>query len=81
MGPLRVFACHGSPRQVNEFLWETTTPSHFLAKFAADADCGVILAGARGFTAAAGSRAGAGCVNAGAMGRPAIYGRTCVWYV
>ena len=30
------------PRQVNEFLWETTTPSHFLAKLAADADCGVI---------------------------------------
>ena len=39
MGPLRVFACHGSPRQVNGFLWETTTPSHFLAKLAADADC------------------------------------------
>ena len=47
---------------------------------AADADCGVILAGARGFTGAAGSRAGDGYVNAGAMGRPAIYGRTCVWY-
>ena len=29
---------------------------------------------------AAGSRAGAGYVNAGAMGRPANDGRTCVWY-
>ena len=48
MGPLRGFACHGSPRQVNEFLWETTTPSHFLAKLAADADCDVILGGHTG---------------------------------
>ena len=60
-GTLRVLACHGSPRQVNEFLWETTTPSHFLAKLAADAGCDVILGGhtgihwARRFAPAAGT--------------------------
>ena len=48
LGSLRVLACHGSPRQVNEFLWETTTPSHFLAKLAADAGCDVILGGHTG---------------------------------
>ncbi|MBW3534335.1 MAG: metallophosphatase family protein [Gemmatimonadetes bacterium] len=32
LGGLEVLACHGSPRQMNEFLWETTTPTHFLTR-------------------------------------------------
>ena len=69
-----MFACHGSPRQVNEFLGETTTPSHLLAKLAADADCDVIPGRRTGIHR---SRR---FMRRG-HGRPAIYGRTCVWYV
>ncbi len=28
LGPYRVLMSHGSPRQMNEFLWESTTPTH-----------------------------------------------------
>lgn len=44
LGPLRVLLCHGSPRKVNEFLWESTTPTHFLEKLADDYAADVILA-------------------------------------
>src|SRR6202044_1749501 len=30
LGSHRLLLCHGSPRSVNEFLWESTTPTHFL---------------------------------------------------
>ena len=80
LGTLRVLACHGSPRQVNEFLWETTTPSHFLAKLAAEAGCDVILGGHTGIHWARRFAPGGWYVNAGALGRPANDGRTCVWY-
>ncbi len=33
LGPLKVRLCHGSPRQVNEFLWDSTSPDHLLAGF------------------------------------------------
>ena len=38
LGDLEVLGCHGSPRQTNEFLWESTTPTHFLDKLAEDAE-------------------------------------------
>src|SRR5262245_33138713 len=31
-----VLLCHGSPRKMNEFLWESTTPTHFLQHLAAE---------------------------------------------
>src|SRR5260370_29963391 len=30
IGSYRVLLCHGSPRKMNEFLWETTTSNAFL---------------------------------------------------
>ena len=40
----RILLCHGSPRRMNEFLWESTTPTHFLSHLAenhnADVICG-----------------------------------------
>jgi predicted phosphodiesterase len=40
----RVLLCHGSPRKMNEFLWESTTPTQFLEQLAqqhaADVICG-----------------------------------------
>lgn len=43
LGGLEVLGCHGSPRQMNEFLWETTTPTHFLARTARDHGADVVL--------------------------------------
>ncbi len=84
LGDLEVLACHGSPRRTNEFLWESTTPTHFLDKLAADAGADVILGThtgihwTRSWDADTGGRRT--YVNAGALGRPANDGRTEVWY-
>jgi predicted phosphodiesterase len=43
LGDLRVLACHGSPRRTNEFLWESTTPTHFLEGMARDHDADVMV--------------------------------------
>jgi predicted phosphodiesterase len=43
LGELEVLACHGSPRQTNEFLWESTTPTHFLDMLAREAGVDVIV--------------------------------------
>jgi len=80
LGRHRVLLCHGSPRRMNEFLWESTTSKHFLEHLAdehrADVICGTHtgikwrreLAGGRMF------------VNVGVLGRPENDGRTNVWY-
>lgn len=80
LGELEVLACHGSPRQTNEFLWETTTPTHFLRKLAREHRCDVILGTHTGihWERRLGERSW--YVNAGALGRPANDGRTEVWY-
>src|SRR6266540_1369442 len=33
LGPLQVLMCHGSPRTINEFLWESSTPNGLVQKF------------------------------------------------
>jgi hypothetical protein len=80
LGDLDVLACHGSPRQTNEFLWESTTPTHFLRKIAVEHRCDVILGTHTGihWERRLGERSW--YVNAGALGRPANDGRTEVWY-
>ena len=83
LGELNVLACHGSPRQTNEFLWESTTPTHFLDKLAREAGVDVILGThtgihwSRRWDGESGQRT---YVNVGALGRPANDGRTEVWY-
>src|SRR5262249_32595564 len=44
LGRSRLLLCHGSPRRMNEFLWESTTPSHFLEYLAEGYQADVILA-------------------------------------
>ena len=36
VGDQAVHLCHGSPRQTNEFLWESTTPNPFLSRLFRD---------------------------------------------
>ena len=78
-----VLAFHGSPRQTNEFLWESTTPTHFLDKLATDFGADVLLGTHTGIHwARRWGRPGLErmYVNVGALGRPANDGRTEVWY-
>lgn len=80
LGELDVLCCHGSPRQMNEFLWESATPAHFLRKMADDHRCDVILGTHTGIHWSRRLDERRWYVNAGALGRPANDGRPCVWY-
>ncbi len=80
LGDLDVLACHGSPRQVNEFLWQSTTPLHFLDKLTTDFGADVILGTHTGMHWSRHWGDGKAYVNVGALGRPANDGRTEVWY-
>lgn len=76
----RVLLCHGSPRRTNEFLWESTTPTHFLENLCADYRADAILATHTGIHWARRLSGGRLFVNVGVIGRPANDGRTAVWY-
>ena len=72
--------CHGSPRKMNEFLWESTTSTHFLEHLTEDHEADVILAthtGIKWHRRLSGDRH---FVNVGVLGRPENDGRTNVWY-
>jgi diadenosine tetraphosphatase ApaH/serine/threonine PP2A family protein phosphatase len=81
LGPHRVLMCHGSPRRINEFLWESTTPDGLLRRLLADHAADVLLCTHTGITwrrALAGGAAHA--ANVGAIGRPQNDGTPDVWY-
>ncbi len=80
LGDLNVLCCHGSPRQMNEFLWESTTPTHFLNKLARDYQWDVLLGTHTGIHWSRQLGPSSWYVNVGAIGRPANDGRTDVWY-
>lgn len=80
LGALEVLAVHGSPRRMNEFLWETTTPTHFLEGMIRRAGAQVLLGTHTGIHWSRQVAADAWYVNAGALGRPANDGRQEVWY-
>ncbi len=80
LGDLRVLACHGSPRRINEFLWESATPTHFLEMLVRDHGCDVLLGTHTGIHWSRRLPSGRWYVNVGALGRPANDGRTEVWY-
>ncbi|MCI0683595.1 MAG: metallophosphoesterase family protein [Gemmataceae bacterium] len=80
LGKYRLLLCHGSPRKMNEFLWESTTSSHFLDYLLTAHDADVVLAthtGIKWHRPLANDRH---FVNAGVLGRPENDGRTDVWY-
>jgi predicted phosphodiesterase len=80
LGRHRLLLCHGSPRRVNEFLWESTTPTHFLEALCRDLDADVILGTHTGLKWHRELSGGRHFVNVGVLGRPENDGRTCVWY-
>jgi hypothetical protein len=79
LGGLDVLMCHGSPRQTNEFLWESTTPDHFLEGFFEKHDVDVILGTHTGIHWHRPLPGNRHFVNVGVIGRPANNGQTNVW--
>jgi diadenosine tetraphosphatase ApaH/serine/threonine PP2A family protein phosphatase len=80
LGKYRLLLCHGSPRRINEFLWESTSSTHFLERLCETHDADVILAthtGIKWHRPLSGDRH---FVNVGVLGRPDNDGRTNVWY-
>ncbi len=79
LGPLTVLLCHGSPRRVNEFLWESTTATHFLDSLAEESQADVICATHTGIKWSRRLSRGSWFVNVGVLGRPENDGCTHVW--
>jgi diadenosine tetraphosphatase ApaH/serine/threonine PP2A family protein phosphatase len=79
-GGRRVLLVHGSPRRINEFLWESTSPVAFLEKLLADHDADVLVCTHTGLHWSRRLPSGRLVVNAGVLGRPANDGRPNVWY-
>jgi diadenosine tetraphosphatase ApaH/serine/threonine PP2A family protein phosphatase len=71
---------HGSPRVVNEFLWESTTPTGLLRRFLAEHEADVLLFTHTGIKWHRPLPGGAHAVNVGVIGRPENDGATNVWY-
>lgn len=80
VGARTVHLCHGSPRRVNEFLWQSTTPAAAIERMCHDWEADTIVCTHTGLHWARRLDDGRGVVNVGAVGRPANDGRTCVWY-
>jgi hypothetical protein len=76
----RLYMCHGSPRQVNEFLWESTTPDCLLEKFCQQYQADVILCTHTGIKWHRALSADRHAINVGVIGRPENAGETQVWY-
>lgn len=77
---VRVLLFHGSPRRVNEFLWESTTSTAFLRRLADDHDADLLCGTHTGLHWQRELPGGRRFVNVGVLGRPANDGRTNVWY-
>src|SRR5262245_21252154 len=76
----RVLLCHGSPRRVNEFLWESACSDAFLEWLCETHEADLIVCGHSGIPWQRRLPSGRSVVNAGSIGRPANDGGTGVWY-
>ena len=80
LGRHNVLMCHGSPRRMNEFLWESTTSTPFLRRLRRQFQTDVLLATHTGIKWKRDLGDGGLFVNVGVLGRPENDGRTNVWY-
>lgn len=82
LGDREVLMSHGSPRRVNEFLWESMTPVAFLERLLREHEADVLLCTHTGlhWSRRVPGQNDRGCVNVGAIGRPANDGDPGVWY-
>ncbi len=80
-GGRKVLFAHGSPRQTNEFMWESTSPDPFLDHQLRTHDAEVLFVTHTGLHWTRELDERRVVVNVGAIGRPANDGSTNVWYV
>lgn len=80
VGRWLLLLCHGSPRQINEFLWETTTPNGLIEKFCRETKTDVLCFTHTGIKWHRALPSGRHAVNVGALGRPENDGTPRVWY-
>lgn len=80
LGAHRLLMCHGSPRLINEFLWESSTPDGLVRRFLRDGGADVLLCTHTGIKWHRALGDGAHVVNVGVIGRPENDGTTNVWY-
>jgi diadenosine tetraphosphatase ApaH/serine/threonine PP2A family protein phosphatase len=78
-GGRRVLLCHGSPRRVNEFLWDSRCSDAFLEWLLREFEADVIACTHTGLHWHRALPAG-DVVNVGAIGRPAHDGRPGAWW-
>jgi predicted phosphodiesterase len=76
----RVLLCHGSPRKTNEFLWESTTSTHFLNHLAETHAADVMVGTHSGIKWQRSLAHGRRFINVGVLGRPENDGQTNVWF-
>jgi predicted phosphodiesterase len=72
--------CHGSPRKINEFLWESTTPDAFLEYLLEQSSADIVCATHTGIKWRRQLRRNRHFINVGVLGRPENDGTTNVWY-
>jgi len=77
---LEALLCHGSPRAIAEFLWESTTPDGLAARLLDDAGAQLILCTHSGLKWHRRLADGRHLVNVGVIGRPENDGTPRVWY-
>lgn len=79
-GGARYLLCHGSPRRVNEFLWDSACSDAFLDRVARESRADRVLCSHTGLHWGRALPSGGRIVNVGAAGRPANDGRASAWY-
>ena len=80
LGPLEVLLAHGSPRKMNEFLWESTCSTQFLEHLADQFRADLLLVTHTGIRWQRELSSNRRLVNVGVLGRPENDGATHVWY-
>jgi Calcineurin-like phosphoesterase superfamily domain len=80
LGGSSALLCHGSPRAVNEFLWESTTPDGMLGAMMDESRADLLLFTHSGIKWHRALGDGRHAVNVGVIGRPENDGCTDVWY-
>ncbi|MEM6454562.1 MAG: metallophosphoesterase family protein [Acidobacteriota bacterium] len=80
IGDRTLLLIHGSPRRVNEVLFDSTTPDAYLEVLCDQAQCDAVLCTHTGLAWHRRLPSGRDVVNVGVIGRPANDGQTCVWY-
>jgi hypothetical protein len=80
VGERELLLVHGSPRQVNEFLFYSTSPVPFLETLVEQHRCDGFLCTHSGLHWHRRLPSGRDAINVGVIGRPANDGRTNVWY-